>query len=144
MSLELEIEATRKGNKPNNGVENLRISKEEEVEVAMEVQVESLKVTTSILDNIDIPVERAKESIPIRCVNTNEEQTKEEVVVIGAKQPKKKKNKAINIEMEEKEIDKPSQVNEFQLSLAIVIAMSRVGKEWEDITDQFLVTIKIT
>jgi hypothetical protein len=77
-------------------------------------------------------------------VNTNEEQTKEEVVVIGAKQPKKKKNKAINIEMEEKEIDKPSQVNEFQLSLAIVIAMSRVGKEWEDITDQFLVTIKIT
>ncbi len=46
--------------------------------------------------------------------------------------------------MEEKEIDKPSQVNKFQLSLAIVIAMSRVGKEWEDITDQFLVTIKIT
>jgi hypothetical protein len=30
--------------------------------------------------------------------------------------------------MEEKEIDKPSQVAKFQLSLAIAIAMSRVGK----------------
>ncbi len=74
-------------------------------------------------------------------MNTNEEQTEEEVVVTGAKQPKK--NKAICIKMEEKEIDKPSQVSEFQLSLTIAIAMSRVGKEWEDITNQFLITIKI-
>ncbi len=47
----------------------------------------------------------------------------------------KKKKKTIYIEMEVKEIDKPSQVSEFQLSLAIVITMSRVGKEWEDIAE---------
>ncbi len=69
---------------------NPGISKEEKAaEVATKIQVESLEITTSILENIDIPVERAEKSIPTIHVNTNKEQTKEEVVVIGTKQPKK-------------------------------------------------------
>lgn len=87
-----------------------------------------------------------KKSIQAIWVNTNEEQIEEEVVVTRAKQVEKKieKTKAIYNKMEEKEIDKPSQVSEFQLSLAIPIAMSGVGKKWEDVVDQFLVTIKTT
>jgi len=76
-------------------------------------------------------------------VNTNEEQTKEEVVVIGVKQPKKEieKAKAICTEMTEQEIDKPIQVDESQMSLITIVAMSRVGKEWEDVADRFLVAV---
>jgi len=50
----------------------------------MEVQVNSLEVITCILENIEILVERIEESIPVIQVNTNKEQTEEEVVVIGA------------------------------------------------------------
>jgi hypothetical protein len=41
------------------------------------------------LEKIDILVERAYGSIPAIHVNTNEEQTEEEVVVTRTKQPKK-------------------------------------------------------
>lgn len=89
-SLVLKIEAIGEGSNANKGVVNLGISKEEEMTKAtMEIQIESLEVTTSILENIDIMVERTKESIPAIRVNTNEEQNEEEVVVIGTKQPKK-------------------------------------------------------
>jgi hypothetical protein len=37
--------------------------------------------------------------------------------------------------MAKTKINKPSQVSEFQLSLAIVVAMLGVGKEREDIVD---------
>ncbi len=47
------------------------------------------------MENIDIPVEKAKESIPVLWVNTNEEQNEEEVVVIGAKQPEKNRKKKL-------------------------------------------------
>jgi len=50
----------------------------------MEVQVNSLEVITCILENIEILVEKIEESIPVIQVNTNKEQTEEEVVVIGA------------------------------------------------------------
>lgn len=46
--------------------------------------------------------------------------------------------------MAEKEIDKPSQVGESQLSLSIVVAMLGVRKEWEDVADWFLMAGKIT
>ncbi len=63
-SLELEIEATGKGNNANKGVANLRIFEEEEVaKEAMEVQVDYLEITTSVLENINIPIERVEESI---------------------------------------------------------------------------------
>jgi hypothetical protein len=42
------------------------------------------------------------------------------------------------------EINKPSQVGEFQMSLAIDVAMSRVGKECKDVVDQILVEVKTT
>jgi len=113
-SLELEIKATGKGNNANKGVANLGISEEEEVaKEAMEVQVEYSEVTTSVLENINIPIERIEESILAIQVNTNEEKIEEEVVNIGEKQPEKEieKNRTIYIEMEEKEIiNKPSQV----------------------------------
>jgi hypothetical protein len=68
----LEIEAIGEGSNDKKGVVNPWISKEEEVvEVAMEIQAESLEITTNNLENIDIPVERAKESIPTIRVNTN-------------------------------------------------------------------------
>jgi hypothetical protein len=55
VSLELEIEVIGKGNNAEKGVANPRISKEEEmVEVALELQTESLEVTTSVLEKIDI------------------------------------------------------------------------------------------
>jgi hypothetical protein len=111
MSLELEIEAFKEGNNVEKGLENLGISKEEKVaEVAMEVQEKFMEVTTSILENIDILVERANIIIPTIQVNNNEEQIEEEVVVIGAKQLEKEieKNQAICTNMVEKEIDKPS------------------------------------
>ncbi len=68
-------------------------------------------------------------------MNTNEKQTKEEVVVIRIKQPKKEveRDKVICIEMAEKEIDKPSQVDESQMSLITAMVMLGVGKEWEDV-----------
>jgi hypothetical protein len=91
----LEIEVIGEGSNANKGVVNPGISKEEEViEAAMEIQAKFLEVTTSILENIDISIERAKESIPTIRGNTNKEQTKEEMVVIGAKQPKKRKEKS--------------------------------------------------
>jgi hypothetical protein len=37
--------------------------------------------------------------------------------------------------MVEKEIDKPSQVGESQLSLTTIVAMLGVKKEWEDVTN---------
>jgi hypothetical protein len=84
--VELEIEATKEGSNVDKWVANLGTFGEEEVaEAIMEVQAESLEVTTSILDNINILVERTKESIPSVHVNTNEEQIEEEVVVTGAK-----------------------------------------------------------
>jgi hypothetical protein len=84
--LELETEATGKCNNANKGVANLRISKEKQVvEVAMEVQVESLEVTISIFEKIDILIKRTKENVHAKWVNTNEEQTKEEVVVTRTK-----------------------------------------------------------
>jgi cytochrome c-type biogenesis protein CcmE len=60
-SLELEIEDTRKDNNVENGVVNPMIFEEEKVvEATMEVQAESLKVTTTILEKIDIPIERTE------------------------------------------------------------------------------------
>ncbi len=53
----------------------------------MELQTKSLEVTTSVLEKIGKLVEKAKKYIPTIHMNTNKEQTKEEVVVIGAKQP---------------------------------------------------------
>jgi hypothetical protein len=66
------------------------------------------------------------------------------VVVIGIKQPEKEieKGKVICIKMVGKEIDKPGQVDESQMSLVIVMAMSGVGKEWEDVVDRNLVVVK--
>ncbi len=59
--MELEIEAIGKGNNANKGVENLGISEEKEVaKEAMEVQVEFLEVTTSVLENINIRIERVE------------------------------------------------------------------------------------
>ncbi len=46
--------------------------------------------------------------------------------------------------MAKKEIDKPSQVGEFQMSLITTIVMLGVGKEWEDIAYRFLVAVKTT
>ncbi len=68
------------------------------------------------------------------------------MIVIGAKQPKKeiKKSEVIYTEMAEKEIDKPSQVGESQLSLTTIVAMLGVRKEWEDVRDQFLIAVNIT
>lgn len=64
------------------------------------------------------------------------------MVVIEANQLEKEiekegqeKGKAIYIEMVEKEVDKLSQVGESQMSLITIVAMSGVGKEWENITD---------
>ncbi len=56
----LEIEAIGEGSNANKGVVNLGISKEEVTKTAMEIQAESLEVTTSILENIDIPIEQKK------------------------------------------------------------------------------------
>jgi hypothetical protein len=66
----------------------------------------SLKITTSVLEKIDILVERAKDKGAIQ-VNTNEEQIKEEVVAIGVQQPEKEieRGKTICTEMVGKEID---------------------------------------
>lgn len=87
-SLELEIEVSGKGNNANKGVVNLGIFEEEEMtKEAMEVQAEYSEVTTSVLENINIPIERVEESILVIRVYTNEEQIEEEVVNIGAKQP---------------------------------------------------------
>ncbi len=68
-------------------------------------------------------------------MNTNEKQTKVEVVVTRVKQPKKKikRGKVICTEMVVKEIDKPNPIDESQMSLIITMIMSGVGKEWEDI-----------
>jgi hypothetical protein len=46
--------------------------------------------------------------------------------------------------MAEKEINKPSQVGEFQISLVTIDVMSKVGNEWEDVVDYFFVAIKTT
>jgi hypothetical protein len=69
-------------------------------------------------------------------VNTNEDQT-EEVVIIGVKQLEKviERGKTICTKMVEKDIDKPSQVDENQMSLVTTMAMLRVGKEWEDVVN---------
>jgi hypothetical protein len=58
-------------------------------------------------------------------VNTNEEQTKEEVVVTRVKQPKKeiKRGKTISTKMAMKEIDKPNQVDESQMPLITIMVM---------------------
>lgn len=86
-SLELEIEVSGKRNNANKGVANLGIFEEEEMtKEAMEVQAEYSEVTTSVLENINIPIKRVEESILAIWVYTNEEQI-EEVVNIGAKQP---------------------------------------------------------
>jgi hypothetical protein len=85
-SLELEIEVIGEGNNAKKGVANPRISKEQEVaKEIMELLIESLEVTTSVLEKIDISVEKAEESILAIQVNTNKEQTSKEVVVTGAK-----------------------------------------------------------
>ncbi len=78
-------------------------------------------------------------------MNTNEDQT-EEVVIIGVKQLEKviERGKTICTKMVEKDIDKPSQVDENQMSLVTTMAMLRVGKEWEDVVNWFLVAVKIT
>ncbi|CAK9237859.1 unnamed protein product [Sphagnum troendelagicum] len=119
--LELEIKVIGKGNNAKQGMANTRIFEEKEVaETTMEPQTKFLEVTTSVLEKIDILVERAYGSIPAIHVNTNEEQIEEEMVVIGTKQPKKElekgqeKGKAIYTEMVEKEVDKPSQVHNFK------------------------------
>jgi len=56
-----------------------------------------LEITTSVLEKIDIPVERAKENILAIQVNINKEQTEEEVVVTRAKQLAKEIDKGIVI-----------------------------------------------
>jgi hypothetical protein len=56
-----------------------------------------LEITTSVLEKIDIPVERAKENILAIQVNINKEQTEEEVVVTRAKQLEKEIDKGIVI-----------------------------------------------
>jgi hypothetical protein len=62
--LELKIEAIGKGNNVKKGVINPRISKEEEmVETTMEVQVNALEITASVLEKINILVEREEESV---------------------------------------------------------------------------------
>ncbi len=69
---------------------------------------------------------------------TNEEQIEEEMVIIGIIKLSEKKierGKAICIKMVEKEIDKPNQVDESQMSLVITMTMSRVGKKWEDVAN---------
>jgi len=55
------------------------------VAIVMEPQIKSLKVTTRVLEKIDILVERTYGSIPVIHVNTDKEKTKEKVVVIRAK-----------------------------------------------------------
>ncbi len=100
------------------------------------VQVKSLKVTRSVLKKINILVKKTKTNVSIIHVNINEEQT-EEVVITGVKQLEKEieGGKAICTKMVEKDIDKPSQVDENQMSLVTTMAMLRVGKEWEDIVN---------
>jgi 2-hydroxy-3-keto-5-methylthiopentenyl-1-phosphate phosphatase len=62
--LELEIEVIGKGNNVKKGVVNPRISKEEEMaKVTMEVQAKSLEITASVLEKINILVEREEESV---------------------------------------------------------------------------------
>lgn len=73
MALELEIKTIRESNNVEKGVENTRILKKEVVKVAMEPQTKSLEVTTSVLEKIDIPVERANGNTPTIHVNTNKE-----------------------------------------------------------------------
>jgi hypothetical protein len=119
-------------------VANLGIFEEKEVvEATLEVQTKYLEITTIVLEKIDIPVERAGENIPTIQVNTNEEQTKEEVVVIGVKQPEKeiKKGKVICMKQHKKKLTNQVQVGESQMSLAIDVAMSKVRKEWKDVVD---------
>lgn len=59
------------------------------------------------------------------------------MVVTRVKQPKKeiKKGKTICIEMAVKEINKPNQVDESQMSLITIMVMSRVGQECEDVAN---------
>lgn len=57
--MELEIEVIEKGNNVKKGVSNTRISKEEVAKATMVVQAKSLEITTSVLEKMDIPVERA-------------------------------------------------------------------------------------
>jgi len=96
-----------------------------------------LEVTTNVLEKIDILVKKAKESVPTIQVNINKEQTEKEVVNIGVKQLEKEieRGKMICTKMVEKEFDKPTQVDENHMSLVIVMVMSRVGKEWEDVAN---------
>jgi esterase/lipase len=54
------------------------------------------------------------------------------------------RGKVICTKMVEKEIDKSSQVDESQMSLVIIMAMSWARKEWEKNVDQFLVAVKTT
>ncbi len=93
--------------------------------VTMEVQAKSLEITASVLEKINILVEREEESVLAIQVNTNEEQTKEEVVVTRVKQPKKeiKRGKTISTKMAMKEIDKPNQVDESQMPLITIMVM---------------------
>ncbi len=102
----------------------------------MEIQAESLEITTNILENIDIPVERVKESIPTIRANTNKWSG---YYKSKATKKRNRKSEAIYTEMVEKEIDKPSQVGESQLSLTTIVAMLGVKKEWEDVTNWFLI-----
>jgi hypothetical protein len=79
MSLELEIEAIKEGNNANKGVANPGIF--------LGRSVKRNNGSTSKLSrsyNMYFVVERIEESIPVIQVNTNKEQTEEEVVVIGA------------------------------------------------------------
>jgi hypothetical protein len=46
--------------------------------------------------------------------------------------------------MVKKEVDKQSQVDEFQMSLVTTVVMSRIGKKWEYVVDQFIVIVKTT
>jgi len=129
--LELKIEVIEEGNNAKKGVANLGIFKEEKVvEVAMEIQAKSLEVTTNVLEKMNILVRKTKKNVPTIQVNTNKEQTKEEVVNIGVKQPEKEiqRGKMICTKMVEKEFDKPTQVNESQMSLFIIMVMLGVGK----------------
>ncbi len=129
--MELKIEAIEEGNNAKKGVANLGIFKEEKVvEVAMEIQAKSLEVTTNVLEKMNILVRKTKKNVPTIQVNTNKEQTKEEVVNIGVKQPEKEiqRGKMICTKMVEKEFDKPTQVNESQMSLFIIMVMLGVGK----------------
>ncbi len=81
----------------------------------MELQTKSLDITTSVWEKINISVERAKRSILAIQMNTNKEQTEEEVVITRTKQLEKeiKKGKTIYTKVAKKEVDKPSQFGEF-------------------------------